>query len=110
MKNTAEFNIQEVFNKVIEKGYYNEEDEFMCNSLAKAGIDGVISEEEFVVASDSVQDYLEELGLWTGDTRITLEDGLSAISNYQEKWLFHERLAIYLDWENRPQPWKEGNK
>lgn len=107
MNKKTEINIQEIFNKVIEKGYYNEEDEFMCHSLENAEMAGEISQEEYKKACDSIEEYLEEIGNWSNSGSITLQISLASLSGYKEKWPFHERLAIYLDWENRPQPWKQ---
>lgn len=84
-------NIQEVFDKVIEAGYYTENAPLMCFSLTKASFNGVISLEERSFAHDEIKKYLGAFGSLGG-----------LLCNNKLPYCFQDRLSIYKDWANRP--------
>jgi hypothetical protein len=86
-------NVQTVFDKVIDLGFYNQQQgsELMCRALKEAGRTGSISKEEFILANEEIKNYLSGFG------------SLGGMLFYRESpWEFPARLAIYKDWENRP--------
>lgn len=88
-------NIQEIFNRVIDKGYYNTitDNSAMCNSLHVAWMWEVISEDEYLYARKQIRKYLYPTNCeYLGDA--LKKAGLP--SNIQA------RTAIYRDWANRP--------
>lgn len=83
-------NVQEVFNEVIDKGFYNETDNLMCHSLKEAARAGVITSEQFVVAKSQITDYLSGFG------------SLGGYLDYKgREYDFKARLAVYKDWANK---------
>lgn len=93
----GKINVQEVFNKVIEAGYYAIYEEgkrsstLMCFALSKAHMDNLITLDERHQAGLAIRDYLPDCG--------TLEDKLFR-NNYP--YGFKARRTIYLNWNNRP--------
>lgn len=85
--------IQEIFNAVIDNGYYEDSEvkQFMCISLNAACKAGVITYEECYEATDLINDYIGE---W-----FFLE---FALFNNGLPYDFESRLAIYRDWASRP--------
>lgn len=82
---------QEVFNKVIEAGLYNEKDGLMCHSLKAAARQGTITAEEFVAAKGEILGYLKGFG------------SLGGFLAYKDQpYHFTARLAIYTNWANKP--------
>ena len=83
-------NIQEVFNKVIEAGLYNEKDGLMCHSLKAAARQGIITAEEFIAAKGEITTYLKGFG------------SLGGFLDYKSQpYNFETRLAVYKDWANK---------
>lgn len=82
--------VQEIFNKVIEKGFYNEKDGLMCHSLKAAARAGEITAEEFVSAKSEITTYLKGFG------------SLGGFLDYKSQpYDFNSRLAVYKDWANK---------
>lgn len=90
--------LQEIFNVVIDKGYYKEfgvrGSSFMCNALFGAYCADVITRKEHDKALDAIGNYIDK---YTSD--ITLK---SALINLNRPYNFSDRLAIYRNWKNRP--------
>lgn len=86
-------NVQDVFNKVIADRYYSEYNGvvLMCHALKNAAQDGVITAEEFTVANKEIRTYLGGFGSLGG-----------LLDNKNQPWHFTARLAIYENWENKP--------
>lgn len=86
-------NVQDVFNKVIADRYYSEYNGvvLMCHALKNAAQDGVITAEEFTVASKEIRTYLGGFGSLGG-----------LLDNKGQDWQFTARLAIYEKWANKP--------
>lgn len=83
-------NVQEVFDKVIVKGFYNEQHELMCHSLKAAARHGIITAEEFVAAKGEITTYLKGFG------------SLGGYLDYKSlPYDFKARLAVYKDWANK---------
>jgi len=88
--------VQEIFDAVIDAGFYTERLDWMCHSLDGAYFNGVISVKEKEIARRAIKAYL-------GDY-IFLETKLYHFGLPHE---FPDRLAIYRDWKNRPSlKWK----
>lgn len=88
-------NIQEIFNRVIDQGYYNISfaHSAMCNALCQAWDEDEISEEEYQLACEQIEEYLLTIDcayLFTALKRAGLPSDIEA------------RTAIYRDWANRP--------
>lgn len=83
--------VQEIFDAVIDGGFYTEYANWMCHSLESARFHGVISKKEEKIAKREIRAYL---GGYT----------------FLETKLFHlglpfklpDRLAIYRNWSSRP--------
>lgn len=84
-------NVQQVFDTVILKGFYNDHHTLMCHSLKAAARHGIISKDEFVLADSEIRKYLGGFGSLGG-----------LLSNKEQDWSFAARLAIYKDWANKP--------
>ncbi len=99
--------VQEVFNKVIDAGFYGTIDkEFMCPAIEAAREAGVISQDEFVVARQAIDEYMGLLYETGGSmahalyaSRLGNPVGLGA-----PKWCVLHGVAFYRDWANRPMP------
>jgi len=98
--------IQATFNAVIDAGLYDprnitlENSEFMCFSLVRAREGKVITPTQAKEAQQAIQEYIGEL---TGEEyasnalqEVLEEAHLPSTAAY--------RMAIYLDWANRPYP------
>jgi len=83
--------VQEIFDAVIDGGFYTERKDAMCISLWSACLEGVISKKEKEIASRAIRAYLEEYVFL--DTKLH-NNGLP--------YEFSDRLAIYRSWANRP--------
>ena len=82
---------QQVFNKVVNGGFYTEEDGLMCRSLKNAARQGFIEKEEFIQATAEIREYLSGFG------------SLGGFLSYKDQAHdFNSRLALYLDWQNKP--------
>lgn len=101
-------NLQEIFNTVIDHGFYCEKElynydetgnylsdtrDYMCGALFTAHRCGVITEKEFHFAERKIAEYLALTG------RAFLE---SALSDSGLPNSFNARKAIYQNWANRP--------
>ena len=88
-------NIQEIFNRVIDRGYYDTShaNSAMCNSLASALSWDDISEDEYQFAREQIDNYLLPTDCWFFQPAL------------KQAGLPHDieaRSAIYRDWANRP--------
>ena len=83
--------VQEIFDAVIDGGFYTEYTDWMCLSLSDAHLEGVISKKEREIARREIGEYLGSFG--------TLE---SKLYHYNLPYEFPDRLAIYRNWKNRP--------
>jgi len=85
-------NLQDIFNVVIESGLYREE-MYMCHALSRALYRDLISLDEYIKASTSIDIYLK------------FRSSLSMKRVFEQcgrKTTMQDRLAIYKDWRNRP--------
>lgn len=73
---------------------------FMCYALYHAKEAGIISKKEKKLASKAIEKYLNKLSKGSRSLHLALEN--CGIPNTIEN-----RKAIYLDWKNRPKPWKQ---
>ena len=88
-------NIQEIFNLVIDQGYYDTSQDWsaMCNSLHNAWDYGEISKDDYRFAVEQIDRYLRPTDcsyLFTALKQAGLPNTIKA------------RTAIYRDWANRP--------
>lgn len=83
--------VQEIFDAVIDGGFYTERVYYMCFSLQGAYSEGVISKKEMCIAGRSIKSYL---GRRYSLESLLLEHGLPR--------KFSDRLSIYRNWANRP--------
>jgi hypothetical protein len=87
--------VQEVFNKVIELGYYTDKGKlewsWMCNALDAMYCNNHITAKELSAALKEIQEYLDD-SMYLN--RLLIIKGLPSD--------FYARLAIYKDWKNRP--------
>lgn len=95
VKDDPEIDVQEVFNKVIDAGYFKKRYStllpFMCRELRKAVHAGVISTEECTTAEKEISQYLGKYGtLWLKLLHLGLPHA------------YADRLFIYRNWNNRP--------
>jgi len=83
--------VQEIFDAVIDSGFYTERRNWMCHSLCDARFVGVISKKEERIARRAIREYLGEY---------TLLEGM--LYDHNLPCGFSDRLAIYRDWASRP--------
>src|SRR5690554_3155291 len=83
--------VQEIFDAVIDAGFYTERTEWMCFSLRGAYSNGVISVKEMEIAECEIDEYLGGYSLL--ETKLYHNDLPCE---------FPDRLAIYRNWSNRP--------
>lgn len=83
--------MQNIFNKVIEAGLYNEKDGLMCHSLYEAAYKGVVTTYERDIALKAIQVYLSGFGSLGG-----------FLDHQKSAFDFPARLSIYQNWESRP--------
>ena len=107
----SERTVQEVFNLAISEGYYGIGSfscRYMCNSLAKMHEHSLLSDKEYLNASEEIKLYLLELERKVGedyhcsllfDALIKL-GVLNKMLSQQEVWEFLS--LVYSDWDNRP--------
>lgn len=84
--------VQDVFNRVIDAGFYSGARDWMCTSLLNAEYRGLISRGECRQARD-------EIGAYLSYRHPTLEWALVANGLPSD---YEFRLAIYRDWASRP--------
>lgn len=84
-------NVQEIFNKVIEEGYYSYRVMLMCPALGAARRDKVITQEEWQLAIDEIKAYLKGYGSLGGK-----------LMNMKLPYKFEHRMEIYKNWSERP--------
>lgn len=83
--------VQEIFDAVIDAGFYTERTEWMCSSLRAAYFNGVISVKEMEIAGCAIYEYLGGY--------VFLE---TKLYHHDLPYEFPDRLAIYRNWSNRP--------
>lgn len=83
--------IQKVFNKVIENGYYHRE-KYMCCALNCAEWRCVISEDESYIAFAEIRQFLR---LFTNNRFKSLNSILKGTTYHREDGLY---IDIYKDW------------
>lgn len=99
--------VQEVFNKVIGAGFYGTPDkEFMCHAVEAAREAGVVSEDEFVVTRQAIDEYMGLIHETGGSmayalyaSRLGNPDGL-----IPPRWGVLHGVKFYRNWANRPMP------
>lgn len=99
--------VQEVFNKVIDAGFYGTiYKRFMCHAVEDAREAGVISEDEFAATRQAIDEYMGLIYETGGSmayalcaSRLGNPAGLGA-----PKWCVLHGVEFYLDWANRPMP------
>lgn len=92
--------VQAVFNKVIDAGYYGELRPlgtgrvcpYMCIALDRARNNGFITWDECTLAKTAISDYLTEC----------FSSLANALAYNRHPCSISARLAIYRDWANRP--------
>lgn len=109
-------NVKEIFNLVVNSGYYqpirsfpSSTSVFMCYSLELAKDNKLITKEEIDLANKAIDKYLRKLCTYAGHIYTKHDTSLQeALYINKLPATFEDRKAIYLDWANRPKPWK-GN-
>ena len=100
-------NVQEIFNTVMEGGYYGGSypslegrlrERYMCFALRRALGNKLITYEEASFAASCIEEYLKCL-LPNRRHVLTL---MSALRDNDLPHSLEDLLAIYQDWENRP--------
>ena len=99
--------VQEVFNKVIDAGFYGTPDkEYMCHAVEAAREAGVISQDECVVTRQAIDEYMGLIYETGGSMAYALY--ASRLGNIEEldpaKWCVLHGVEFYLNWANRPMP------
>ena len=99
--------VQEVFNKVIDAGFYGTIDkEYMCHAVAEALEAGVISPDEFSATCQAIAEYMGLIYETGGSMAYALY--ASRLGNIEDldpaKWCVLHGVEFYLDWANRPMP------
>lgn len=84
--------IQEIFDLLIEKGYYLPGD-YMCNSIHTALEDKVITQKTADKASRLIHNYLETWGESTVN---------GILIELKRPYRYGGAILIYKDWKNRP--------
>lgn len=99
--------IQTIFNRVIEAGYYPADEavelssNYMCNALYGAIRGGVITSREERIAADAIDAYMVYLqDTYSARSYITLRSLLRAVTGTVPS--YSALLDIYKDWDNRP--------
>ena len=88
--------IQELFNYLIDNGYYradNEQTSFMCNVLATFYRISIMEKPTILMALEEIRDYLAVTGC---------DSLVGALYKNSLHHSFEDCLNIYQDWENRP--------
>lgn len=104
--------LQQIFDAVIDAGYYPGITQFMCNALERAHHYGVITQEERVQAKVAINDYLatspcvrEASAIdWVLDSAIIAAYDVPPKKDVPVvgKTHWYAYTAIYRDWANRP--------
>lgn len=90
--------IQEIFNAVIDEGFYSNEfiesksSRWMCEAIHYAYVAELLTMEERRLALEEIKEYIQGY---------TFLGSALSISNLPYK--YEDRLAIYRNWANRPQ-------
>lgn len=98
--------IQEIFNAVIDSGYYSEDQHpYMCVALLEAKYNGIVTAEEMYLAEQAIQNLLTVLA-----EKVVENDSLrECIRIYLQRMdkkfrpvpsIFDVTLSIYRDWDN----------
>lgn len=90
---------QDVFNKVIEKGFYDRNSLYMCCCLNAAMAQSAITYNECCVGTSAAMGYVTQLNELSGEEHDNLYGALEDLGYIPRKG---ELLAIYSDWKNRP--------
>lgn len=81
----------------------------MCDALDFAEDSGLILKEEEYLATKAIAKYLREFSKYN---KIQYIEGFAALEDALKyaglPSTFEDRKAIYLDWANRPKPWKRN--
>lgn len=99
--------VQEVFNKVIDAGFYGTPDkEYMCHAIATACAAGVISEDEFAATHQAIAEYMGLIYDTGGCMAYALYVSSLGNPNYliASEWCVLHGVKFYRDWANRPMP------
>ena len=97
-------NIQEIFDTVIDSGFYKEETEstgrgnkYMCNAIWFAKITGVINDDEWMMVNIEISQYLNPNGIYSETPTLNemlTQSGIEAS--------YETRLNLFRNWEKRP--------
>lgn len=99
--------VQEVFNKVIDAGFYGTPDkEYMCHAVEAAREAGVISQDEFVVTRQAIDEYMGLIYETGGSMAYALYASLLGNPDglIPPEWCVLHGVEFYLNWANRPMP------
>ena len=91
---------QDVFNKVIEKGFYDRNSLYMCCCLNAAMALSAITYNEFCVGTSAAMGYVTYLNSLTGEEHDNLIHALESASRKMTN--SGDTFSIYTDWANRP--------
>lgn len=99
--------VQEVLNKVIDAGFYGTIDkEYMCHAIEAAREAGVISQDEFVVTRQAIDEYMGLIYETGGSMSYALY--ASRLGNpynlIPPEWCVLHGVKFYLNWADRPMP------
>lgn len=88
--------VQDVFNRVIDGGYYTSSNRFMCHVLCYAECDKYISEEEHLIATNDINMFLKlyQGSVFTNNPS-TLHRVVSGTKYHRDDIIYVE---IYRDW------------
>ena len=99
--------VQKIFNKVIDAGFYGTPDKaYMCHAVEAAREAGVISQDESVVTRQAIDEYMELIYETGGAMAYALY--ASRLGNIGDlissEWCVLHGVKFYLNWANRPMP------
>ncbi len=99
--------VQEVFNKVIDAGFYGTHDkEFMCHAVADALEAGAISLDEFSATRQAIDEYMGLISDTGGSMAYALYASRlgNPVGLIPPEWCVLHGIEFYLNWANRPMP------
>ena len=99
--------VQEVFNKVIDAGFYGTPDkEYMCRAVECALEAGVISPDEFSATRQAIDEYMGLIYETGGSMAHALYASrlLNPADLDPANWCVLHGVGFYLNWANRPMP------
>lgn len=99
--------VQEVFNKVIDAGFYGTPDkEYMCHAIEAAREAGVISQDEFAATRRAINGYMGLI--YEPGCSMAYALYASHLWNIEDldpsEWCVLHGVKFYLNWANRPMP------